>query len=178
MNTSDCPLPTERLSLHRCTEEDAPFFLDLLTSRLWIKNIGDRGVYNITDAKRYIRTKVIPGYKRPGLGNWLVRLKDGTPIGCVGIYERDGLELPDFGFAFLEDYHGKGYAHEAAQSGMANALRVGITELLAITLPTNEPSIRLLKKLGFEEVEIVRIPNDPVPLLKLRWALSEEKSLA
>jgi ribosomal-protein-alanine N-acetyltransferase len=174
MITTDSPMPTERLSMHRCTEEDAPFFLDLLTSRLWIQNIGDRGVYNLTDARRYIRTKVMPGYKRPGLGNWLVRLNDGTPIGCVGVYDRPGLELPDFGFAFLEEYHGQGYAYEAAKSGMAYARRAGMTELLAITLPTNLPSIRLLKKLGFVAGEIVDIPNDPAPLLKLRWIISDE----
>ncbi|MTB50171.1 GNAT family N-acetyltransferase [Lewinella sp. W8] len=176
MSIADVPDATPRLSIHRCTVEDAPFFLELLNSPLWLQNIGDRGVYNLSDARRYIRTKILPAYKHPGLGNWLVRLKDGTPIGCVGVYDRPGLDLPDFGFAFLEAYHGRGYALEAARTGIAHAIRSGFTELLAITLPSNEPSIRLLKKLGFAEEEIIHIPKDPAPLLKLRWIISEDKT--
>lgn len=176
MDVTECPLPTKRLIMRRCAETDAPFFLDLLTSLSWIENIGDRGVYCLSDARRYIRTKIFPGYKRPGMGNWLVCLKDGTPVGCVGVYERPGLELPDFGFAFLEVYHGKGYALEASRSGMDLAQKAGLTELLAITLPTNKPSIRLLKKLGFREEDTIQMPNDPAPLLKMRWIIARDKT--
>ncbi len=165
------PLPTERLILRRATLKDAPFILELVNSPGWLKNIGDRGIYNLDQARNYITEKCLPAYKVPGCGPMLCALKsDGTIIGNTGVYDRPGLDLPDFGFAFLPQYHGQGYAHEASVSNMAYAQEHGHTELLAITLPTNRPSIRLLEKLGFNrEPDLIRIEGDEEELLLLRW---------
>lgn len=167
----DAPSPTERLILRRATLEDAPFFLALLNSKGWLDNIGDRGVYTLEDANSYISDRILKSYDTPGCGPMLCVLKsDGTIIGNTGVYDRPGLDLPDFGFAFLDQYQRQGYAHEASISNMAYAQKHGHTELLAITLPTNQPSIRLLEKLGFiREPELIRIPNDDEELLLLRW---------
>jgi len=163
------PLETERLFLRRATPEDAPFFLALLTSKGWLDNIGDRGVYTLADADKYFREKILPGYKIPGQGTMLSVLKsDGTIIGNTGVYDRPGLELKDFGFAFLEDYHGQGYAFEASEANLAYAENHGIQQLLAITLPTNLPSLRLLGKLGFEREKMIRLGDDPEELVLLR----------
>jgi RimJ/RimL family protein N-acetyltransferase len=153
------------------TPEDAPFILELLNSPDWLKNIGDRGVYNLDQARDYITDKCLPAYEVPGCGPMLCCLKtDGTIIGNTGVYDRPGLDLPDFGFAFLPQYHKQGYAHEASISNMAFAQAHGQTELLAITLPTNHPSIRLLEKLGFiREPDLILIEGDEEELLLLRW---------
>jgi RimJ/RimL family protein N-acetyltransferase len=153
------------------TPEDAPFILELLNTPDWLKNIGDRGVYNLDQARDYIIEKCLPAYEVPGCGPMLCCLKtDGTIIGNTGVYDRPGLDLPDFGFAFLPEYHKQGYAHEASISNMAFAQAHGHTELLAITLPINKPSIRLLEKLGFvREPDMIRIEGDDEELLLLRW---------
>ncbi len=165
------PAPTERLHLRRATLEDAPFILKLLTSKGWLDNIGDRGVYTLDDAQKYITEKLLPAYAHPGCGPMLCVLKsDGTIIGNTGVYDRPGLDTPDFGFAFLEEYHNQGYAYEASLSNLAFAVAHGHTELLAITLPSNQPSLSLLAKLGFErEPELIRLPNDPEELVLLKW---------
>lgn len=162
------PHPTARLRLRPATLEDAPFFLELLTSKGWLDNIGDRGVYTLADARKYITERILTSYDTPGCGPMLCVLKsDGTIIGNTGVYARPGLDTPDFGFAFLGEYHGQGYAFEASVSSMAYALAHGHTELLAITLPTNEPSLGLLRKLGFvREPELIRLPEE---LVLLRW---------
>ncbi|WP_020569674.1 GNAT family N-acetyltransferase [Neolewinella persica] len=167
----DIPSPTERLTLRRATLEDAPFFLELLNSKGWLDNIGDRGVYTLEDAKEYITDRILKSYEVPGCGPMLCCLKtDGTIIGNTGVYDRPGLDLPDFGFAFLDQYQRQGYAHEASISNMAYAQKHGHTELLAITLPINQPSIRLLEKLGFtREPELIRIEGDEEELMLLRW---------
>lgn len=165
------PHPTERLILRPATLDDAPFILKLLTSKGWLDNIGDRGVYNLDDARKYITDKLLPAYETPGCGPMLCVLKsDGTIIGNTGVYARPGLDTPDFGFAFLEEYHGQGFAYEASVSNLAYAVAHGYSELLAITLPSNQPSLALLGKLGFErEPELIRLPGDPEELVLLRW---------
>lgn len=165
------PHPTERLILRPTTLEDAPFILELLTSKGWLDNIGDRGVYDLEQARTYITEKCLPSYETPGCGPMLCVLKsDGTIIGNTGVYARPGLDTPDFGFAFLGKYHGQGYAYEASLSNLAYAVVHGHRELLAITLPTNAPSLGLLGKLGFErEPELIRLPDDPEELVLLRW---------
>ncbi len=162
-------LETERLYLRKATPDDAHFFLALLTSKGWLDNIGDRGVYTLADAKKYVEEKILPGYQVPGQGTMLCLLKsDGTIIGNTGIYDRPGLDLKDFGFAFLEAFHGQGYAFEASVANLAHAKSHGINELLAITLPTNGPSLRLLGRLGFEREKMIRLEGDPEELVLLR----------
>jgi RimJ/RimL family protein N-acetyltransferase len=170
------PTPTERLLLRPVTLEDGPFILELLTSKSWLDNIGNRSVYTLDDARKYISDQLLPAYGTPGCGPMLCVLKsDGTIIGNTGVYSRPGLDTPDFGFAFLEEYHGKGYASEASVANLAYALAHGHSELLAITLPTNQPSLSLLEKLGFaREPGLIRLPGDPKDLVLLRWSYGRE----
>lgn len=164
--------PTERLTYRQLTLDDAPFLLELLTSPGWLKYIGDRGVHSIADAKQYIKEKILPAYAVPGCGPILaIRKSDGVILGNVGTYDRPGLEGVDFGFAFLPQFHGQGYAYEASKAGINWAAQHGHHELLAITLPSNAPSLKLLKKLGFQrEPELIRLPHDEEELVLLRRA--------
>jgi len=167
------PAPTERLLLRLA---DAPFLLGLLNTRGWLDNIGDRGVYTLADAQNYYyNDRLRRACETPGCGPMLCVLKnDGTTIDNSGVYDRPGLDLPDFGFAFLPEYHGRGYAYEASVANLTFAH--GHKELLAITLPTNKPSIRLLEKLGFKrEEELIRIPgDDEAELILFRWKSASE----
>ncbi|MEO0733952.1 MAG: GNAT family N-acetyltransferase [Bacteroidota bacterium] len=164
------PAPTGRLRLRPCSLADAPFFLELLNRPEWLDNIGNREVYNLAAAEDYIADKILPAYKQAGVGNWMVERKsDGTCLGCVGVYVRPGLDAPDFGFSFLAEHHGQGYALEASYSARAFAVANGIKELKAITLPTNQPSLRLLDKLGFIKEGRILLPDDDAELVVLRW---------
>lgn len=170
------PSPTERLFLRRATTNDAPYLLRLLNSKGWLANIGDRGVHTLDDATKYLTEKILPAYQNPGCGPMLCVLKAyGTIIGQTGVYVRPGLESPDFGFAFLEAYHGQGYAYEASVSNLAYAEAQGVNKLLAITLPNNTPSLRLLDKLGFiREPKLVSLPGDDKSFVLLRREAQQE----
>ncbi|RYF66389.1 MAG: N-acetyltransferase [Cytophagaceae bacterium] len=77
-----------------------------------------------------------------------------------GIIKRDTLENPDIGFALLPDYAGKGYAFEIAEATLAYAKRtLNIPVISGIVLPTNEPSIKLLKKLGLTFRQMILAPD-------------------
>jgi RimJ/RimL family protein N-acetyltransferase len=74
-----------------------------------------------------------------------------VPIGMCGLLKRDTLPDPDVGFAFLPDYWSQGYAFEAASSVMSYGREVlGLRRIVAITSLDNDPSIRLLKKIGMK----------------------------
>lgn len=146
-------LKTPRLQLRQYVVADAPFIFKLMNSEGWLKNIGDRKIHSIADAEAYMEKNYLPLYEKHGFGPFLVSLKNGTPIGSAGLYKRDTLDHPDIGFAFLPEFANKGYAFEAASAVMdyaGNTLR--LKTIVGITLETNQPSIKLLKKLGLNEI--------------------------
>ena len=158
---------TERLILRPTQVDDAPFTLELLNTPKWLKNIGDRKVYSIEDAVKYINEKIKPQYERLGYSNYtVIRKTDGVKMGSCGIYDREGLEGVDIGFAFLPDYEKMGYAYEAAQKVMSVGFNeFKIKKIKAITTQENFSSQKLLKKLGLKFVKLIRIPNDEEELM-------------
>lgn len=160
-------LETERLLLRLFTIDDTKFIIELVNSRGWIENIGDRNIKTDERAREYIENRILNNYKANGFGLWLVAMKnDKTPIGMCGILKRDNLENPDIGFAFLPEFMGKGFAFEAANSTMAFAKDVlKLSTIFAITIPTNKPSIKLLGKIGLTFIKTFNFPNDEEELM-------------
>ena len=151
-------LRTERLIIRKLTFDDSLFIVQLLNSPGWLKYIGDRGVKTEEDAKLYLQNGPLLSYEKYGFGLYLVMLLEtGDPIGMCGILKRENLEHPDLGFAFLPEFTGKGYAYEAANAVIQFAgQRLEIKTLLAITLPENLNSIKLLEKVGMKYDGVVK----------------------
>lgn len=158
---------TDRLTLRPTQIEDAAFILKLLNTPKWIKNIGDRKVRTEEEAATYIKTKMYPQLKRLGYGNFtMIKKTDGTKIGTCGLYDREGLDGLDIGFALLPDHERQGYGYEAAQKILQLAFNVfNISSLSGITTHENIASQKLLEKLGLEYIGTTRIPNDDEELL-------------
>ncbi len=150
---------TDRLILRQLVPEDAPFILQLVNEPGWLRYIGDRNVHDLEAARGYIEKGPTDMYARLGFGLYRVELKsDGTPIGMCGLLKRDTLSDVDIGFAFLQRFHGQGYAREAAAATLAHGREAfGLKRILAITSPDNLSSIRLLEKLGFQYQETVQM---------------------
>jgi len=161
-------LETPRLRIREMTADDAAFMLALLNDPAFIRNIADRGVRTVQAARDYIAAGPIASYAQHGFGLCLVELIDGgVPIGICGLLKRNELPEPDIGFAFLPPYRSQGYAREAAGAVLAYGRdQLGLTRLLAIVNPSNEPSIRLLERLGFSYESMVRL-TPASPELKL-----------
>jgi len=157
---------TERLLLKATSDEDAAFILQLLNSPKWIKNIGDRNVHSVAEAKSYIKEKMEPQLLRLGFSNYtVIRKSDHAKMGTCGLYDREGLEGIDIGFAFLPEYEKMGYAFEASSRLMTFALEL----IQGITIEENMASRKLLEKLGFKFSGTTRIPNDPVELYLYKY---------
>lgn len=158
---------TERLIIRPTNIDDAEFIFDLLNSPKWIQNIGDRNIKSIKDAANYIATKMRPQLEKLGYSNNTVILKStNTKIGTCGLYDREGLEGVDIGFAFLPNYEKQGFALESCKEIVRAAKEnFKLNALNAITLPSNHDSQHLLIKLGFIFTQMVRIPNDEEELM-------------
>lgn len=154
-------LETERLALREVTADDAAFVLDLLNSPGFLENIGDRGVRSLDEARAYIAERVLGSYREHGFGMWLTQQKaDARPIGLAGLVRREGLEMPDVGYAFIADAWGRGYAQEAAAAVLAHAQGpMGIPKLAAITTPENFASMAVLRKIGFTFQGMITLPG-------------------
>jgi RimJ/RimL family protein N-acetyltransferase len=158
---------TERLLLRPTAEQDAAFLLELLNTPKWLQHIGDRNVKSLREAKEYIRVRIRPQLERLGYSNYtVIRKSDGVKIGGCGLYDRQGLEGIDIGFAFLPEYERKGYAYEAAKKIKEAGFDIfGINRICAITSVANTASQKLLEKLGLSFKKMVNLPDDDEELL-------------
>jgi RimJ/RimL family protein N-acetyltransferase len=138
---------TERLRIRPINLQDAAFMLELVNSEGWLKFIGERNVSDLDDAKNYIQ-KILDTEQ---FYYCVFELKGSQKaIGIVSLIKRENEQYPDFGFALLPSFEKKGYAHEASRAYLEKIVRSKKYEhIIAITLPHNQRSSSLLKKLGF-----------------------------
>jgi len=164
---------TERLHLRATSAEDAPFILQLLNTPKWIQNIGGRNVHTIEEAKIYIEKKMKPQLDRLGYSNYtVIRKSDGAKMGTCGLYDREGLDGIDIGFAFLPEYEKQGFAFEASNRLKTFALEdICMKTIQGITTKENIASQKLLEKLGFAMTGTTVIPNDEEELLLYQYSV-------
>ncbi len=168
------PGQTDRLQFREAIETDAPFFFKLMNQDSYIRGIGDRGITSFEKAAEYVCDKLVSSYRTHGFGLWLVEAgSNAAPIGISGLIHRDGFDIPDLGYGFLDEFTGKGYAREAAVSVLEFARTdLQMRELCAIVSPDNTRSSHLLKTVGFEFGRQGSFPptGDPIDIydLKLR----------
>lgn len=163
-------IETERLRLRALDRADGGFILDLLNQPSFLHYIGDRGVRTLDDARRYIEEGPAASYARHGHGLLAVVPKEADePAGICGIMRKDWLPDPDLAYAFLPQHWSRGYAREAAAAVVAAARAAGsFARLVAVVTPDNDPSQRLLGRLGFAfERAVVDPRGDELQLFAL-----------
>ncbi|WP_210423759.1 GNAT family N-acetyltransferase [Croceivirga thetidis] len=158
---------TERLIIRPTSEEDAVFVYHLMNTPKWLKYIGDRNVKSVATAKQYINKKMRPQLHRLGYSNFTVIKKaDNQKIGTCGLFDREGLEGIDLGFAFLPAFEKKGFAFESSERLIRAAFEnYEIKTLSAITAKDNISSQKLLQRLEFNLIGTTKIVNDPNEIL-------------
>ncbi len=164
---------TERLYLTPTTTADAELILELFNTPKWIEFIGDRNIKNTQDAKDYISNYMTPQLERLGFGNYTITRKfDGVKIGGCGLYDREGVEGIDIGFAFLPKYENKGYGFESANTLKEVAFcEFNLREISAITTQRNVGSQKLLLKLGLQFEKSIRLIDDSEELLLFKLSI-------
>jgi ribosomal-protein-alanine N-acetyltransferase len=145
-------IETERLILTPMSLNDAHFVYELVNTKEWLENIGQRSVHSIKEAANYIQVKMINHYEKHGYGNYLMsRKNDGTKVGCISLYNRDDVEGVDIGFAMLPKYMKQGFAYEGAEKIKSIAEHsLNLSGIAAFTIKENFGSQKLIEKLGLK----------------------------
>lgn len=145
-------LVTERLALRESRAVDREGLVALHSSAEVYRYLG--GAMSRERAEEAVRP---PYGVRPG--GFVVReAASGEFVGAVSLkrHDREGAfaGAPDVGYLLLAEYWGKAYAQEAV--GAVLRWLAGVVpdeKVVAVTQSANEASLRLLKRLGFVEVE-------------------------
>jgi RimJ/RimL family protein N-acetyltransferase len=136
-------IETERLVLTAEVAADAGWFTELLNSR-------GTGRFTAADARERIATMAAT-IATHGIGVLAVRRReDGAALGYCGlVVGRGSLTEPEIAYELLPHAHGAGYATEAARAVLTAAFGTGRERIWATVRSENEPSFRVLAKLGF-----------------------------
>lgn len=167
---------TTQLIIRTFSILDASFVLKLMNTPSWIEHIGDRNVKTVSSASNYIQDKIIRSYRQHGYGLYHVSLNTtNTPIGICGLVKREGLLIPDLGFAMMPKYQGKGYATEASKAVVDYANKtLRLPKLAGITKPENIASIKVLENVGMQFEQMIQLPQDPTLFSLFTLALHKE----
>ena len=111
----------------------------------------DGGVVSKKEIERRIVEDVMGDYKKHGYGKLAVELKSENKfIGFTGLKYLEDLNEVDLGYRFMKEYWGKGIATESAKASLELGFEVlGLNKIIAMVIPENKNSIRVLEKLGF-----------------------------
>jgi [ribosomal protein S5]-alanine N-acetyltransferase len=96
-------------------------------------------------------------FQQRGVGIWLVTERaSGEVVGFCGFLEIASIHPePQLIYALLEKFSGKGYASEMARAAITHArAQKGFATIHASADAVNAGSVRILRKLGFEQTEV------------------------
>lgn len=161
------PIASERLLIDQANVNDAPFILKLFNDPGWIEFVGNKGMKTLADARIYIEEKLFAEYDRWGFGFFVVKLKESmTPVGFCGLRKADYLDHVDIGFGLLSQYHGNGYACEAASAVLKNKeLSFGLKKVVAIVESGNVNSVKVIERIGLRFEKTIDIPGEQTEFL-------------
>ena len=158
MSNSNLFIETERLLIRPFKMEDiAPSYKMNLDAEV-SKYTGDGGVVSKKEIERRIVENVFGDYQKHGFGRLAVELKgENKFIGFTGLKYLEDLDEVDLGYRFMKEYWGKGIATESAKACVNLGFNtLELKRMIAMVLPENKGSIKVLEKLNFEyEKEII-----------------------
>jgi ribosomal-protein-alanine N-acetyltransferase len=147
-------LTTERLVLRPPTLDDLPawhaIYLD--AEEVWYG-----APRSSLDENRTRLERQIAHLEQHGFGMCAVELAaSGETIGTAGLQHlEDGPEI-EVGYRFLKEHWGHGYATESARASIAFGFdELGLDRIVAVALPENRASRRVLERCGLSEIGLV-----------------------
>jgi ribosomal-protein-alanine N-acetyltransferase len=141
---------TDRLKLRALSDDDAEAFYQLNSDPEVMRFTGEPPLRSIREAREAIAS--YPDFDSIGYGRWGCVMKGEESIfGFCGLKYLEELHAVDVGFRFLPQYWGKGFATEACHASVQFGFEVlGLTHIIALVLPENFASVRVLEKVGMK----------------------------
>jgi RimJ/RimL family protein N-acetyltransferase len=139
-------IETERLVLRRFTPDDLDDLVSLLADPLVMRYIGDQSREKVEQRLQYF----ISHYEPHGFGMWAVTDKTaGAMIGWCGLIFLDGTPEVEVGYGVARSYRGQGLMTEAARASLRYGFeKAGLERIVALAVPENSASRRIMEKLG------------------------------
>lgn len=171
-NMSTATILTERLILRGHTMEDFPAYAAMWKTEEVTRFIGGKP---LSEEESWGKFRSIVGqWTLLGFGFFAVEERSsGRFIGETGFVEgRRAIEpsligIPEIGWGFAPDVHGKGYALEAASAALKWGIaKFGHVPMRCIIAPENIRSIGLAQKLGFKELLRTTYKDAPTVMLE------------
>ncbi len=144
-------METERLILRRWTAADVPAFAAMGTDpqvMQYFPKLLD------ADESHAFFVRMEKHFAEQGFCFWAAELKhSGAFIGFVGLnvpaFQAAFTPCVEIGWRLARAYRGQGYATEAAKAALHDGFtRMGLKEIVAFTAVINQPSRRVMARLG------------------------------
>ncbi len=161
-------LRTERLALRRWREDDLEPFAALNADAETMRYFPSTLSRSESDA---LVRRVEDHFEKHGWGLFAVEVPGVTPfVGFVGLWPVDFFEVSlapavEIGWRLDKQWWGRGYATEAASAVLCFAFKdLGFDEIVSFTTVSNEPSQRVMQRIGMttdpsEAFEHPRVPE-------------------
>ena len=151
-------LETPRLRLRLFTLDDVQIMYTLSTDPDVIK-YADTPAKDMAEARQRLEEGPLYDYEKYGYGRFAVELKEtGEVIGFCGIKYLPEIDLPEVGYRYMKEYWGKGIGTEAAKACVEFARQdLDIKKLIALIIPENIASIKVVEKLGMTKGPLIHI---------------------
>lgn len=141
-------LETARLLLRELTMDDLDELTELRADPLVMKYIGAQDRAKVEQRLRYY----ISHYEPHRFGMWgVVHKEQGKLIGWCGLMFLEGTPEVEVGYGVAKAYWGQGLMTEAAAASLRYGFEErGLARIVAVALPENTASRRIMEKLGMK----------------------------
>ena len=150
---------TERTILREFVEDDVSAFFTLGNHPEIVRFTADPGggFRNLEHARDMLISHPIADYAKYGFGRLaVVHREDDRVIGFCGLKYLEEFGEPDLGYRLHPDYWGQGLATETARAAMNWGFeKLELDRIMALVLPANTASIRVLEKLGMKLTDTI-----------------------
>ena len=164
-------LRTSQLVLRPWRDEDIADFAEMSADPVvmeYLLPLSERGL----SADTWVARKRAH-WEEHGFGQWVVELPgEASFIGVVGLetvsYDAHFTPAVEVAWRLVRAYWGRGYATEAAKAALDYGFgEVGLGEIVALTVPANQRSRRVMKRLGMtlspqDDFDHPRLPEGPL----------------
>jgi RimJ/RimL family protein N-acetyltransferase len=164
-------LRTSQLVLRPWRDEDIADFAEMSADPVvmeYLLPLSERGL----SADTWVARKRAH-WEEHGFGQWVVELPgEASFIGVVGLetvsYDAHFTPAVEVAWRLVRAYWGRGYATEAAKAALDYGFgEVGLGEIVALTVPANQRSRRVMERLGMtrspqDDFDHPRLPEGPL----------------
>lgn len=164
-------LRTSRLLLRPWRDEDIAAFAEMSADRAvmqYLLPLSDRGL----SVEAWV-ARARAHWDEHGFGQWVVELLCAASfIGVVGLgvvsYEAPFTPAVEVAWRLARPYWGHAYATEAARAALDYGFdEFGLQEIVAVTVPTNQRSRRVMERLGMtrkaeDDFDHPSVPEGPL----------------